>query len=112
MWKLTALVCLMLVALVGTLQQPVRAEEGEAIFTSLKCGLCHKPDKKGAGPSLKEITQAYAEKEDNLVQYLKGEAEPLIDLGKASVMKSPISKTKELSPSDTKALADYMLSFK
>jgi cytochrome c551/c552 len=62
-----------------------------------------------AGPSLAEMAQAYQGKEDLLIGYLKGEAEPLIEWGKGSLMKRAIEKTKALSDVDRKALADFII---
>ncbi len=84
---------------------------GEATFQSLKCHTCHKPDRRSAGPSLPEIGQVYAGHQQRLVQYLKGESEPLIDLGKRQVMERKLEKTKEISDGERKDLADYILSF-
>ena len=84
---------------------------GEATFQSLRCHICHKPDRRSAGPSLLEIAKAYSGKQQQLAQYLKGETEPLIDLGKRQVMERKLEKTKELSDAERKDLADYILSF-
>jgi cytochrome c551/c552 len=88
------------------------ATGGDAVFQSLKCAICHKADRKGAGPSLQDISGAYADKRDNLINYLKGEETPLIDLGKPAVMKGALKKIEALSDEDLQALADYLLSFK
>jgi cytochrome c551/c552 len=84
---------------------------GEATFHSLHCNICHKPDRRSAGPSLPEIAKAYNGQEEQLAKYLEGQAEPLIDLGKQQVMKGQLKKTKEISPGERKGLADYILSF-
>lgn len=84
---------------------------GEATFQSLRCYVCHKPDKRSAGPSLLEIAQAYSEQPQQLALYLKGQSEPLIDLGRQKVMERQLQKTKELSDVERKDLAGYILSF-
>lgn len=91
-----------------------RAEqnEGGALFESLKCGLCHKPEKRTAGTSLKEIAEAYGGDQERMVVYLKGEAPALIDLGKAKIMERQLRKTKDLSPEERQELADYLVNFK
>jgi cytochrome c len=83
---------------------------GEASFQSLSCNTCHKPDRRSAGPSLPEIARAYSGQQQ-LVQYLKGESEPLIDLGKRQVMERKLEKTREISDAKRTDLADYILSF-
>ena len=59
---------------------------GETTLRSLGCHICHKPDRRSAGPALSEIANAYGGQQQGLVQYLKGETESLIDLGKRQVM--------------------------
>ena len=87
----------------------VTAEDGAAIFESQRCGICHKPDIAKTSPSLKEIAQAYHGKKDHLIEYFKGEAKPVIDTGKANMMKGALEKTKALSDADRKALADFIM---
>ena len=86
------------------------AADGQAIFKSQGCMTCHK--KEGTSkinPSLAEISQTYQGKEAQLIQYLKGESDPIVRPQKGSMMKRQIEKTKNLSDADRKALADYML---
>jgi cytochrome c551/c552 len=90
---------------------PAHAGDGEAIFKSQGCVSCHK--KEGTSrinPSLTEISQAYQGKEEQLIQYLKGESEAIVRPAKSNLMKSKIAKTKNLSDADRKALADFLLS--
>jgi cytochrome c551/c552 len=87
------------------------ASGGEATFHSLKCYICHKPDRRSAGPSLPEIAKAYGGQQQQLAQYLQGESAPLIDLGRQKVMERQLEKTKEISAAERKDLADYILSF-
>ena len=87
------------------------AQEGEKLFKSNRCSVCHKPDTASAGrPSLKGISQAYKGKDEQLNKYFKGESEPIITPAKASAMKRYIEKTKALSDADRKLLVDYILS--
>jgi cytochrome c551/c552 len=87
----------------------VAAEEGGAVFESQRCSTCHKPDSSTANPSLKEIAQVYHGKEDQLINYLKGEAKPIVNMGKANMMKRALEKTKALSDADRKALAGFIM---
>lgn len=84
---------------------------GKATFESLKCHICHKPDRKSAGPSLEEIAKAYSGQEQRLTQYLTGESEPLVDPGKGRVMVGQLKKTKKISDTERQDLAAYILSF-
>lgn len=61
---------------------------------------------------LKEIVQAYQQKEDQLIGYLKGDTEPIMESAKASMMKKPLEKAKSLSDTERKALADFIMSHK
>ena len=105
---------LILIVIVGLvfLSIHVWAEDGESIFSSHHCGTCHKLDTGKVNPSLKNIAQGYQGKEDRLISYFKGESEPIIRPEKGEVMKRYVEKTKALSDSDRKALADYLLSHK
>lgn len=85
--------------------------DGAAVFTSLKCGMCHKPDKKTAAISLAEIVQTYSDKA-KLVSFFKGEKKPLIESEKWGMMRAQLEKIKALPDGDKEALADYLLSFK
>jgi cytochrome c551/c552 len=87
------------------------APEGAAQFDSLKCGMCHKPDKKAAAISLSEIAKAYKDR-DTLMKFFKGEARPLIESDKWGMMRGQLHKIKALEDPQKEALADYILSFK
>ena len=85
--------------------------DGAAVFTSLKCGMCHKPDKKAAAISLAEIDQVYTDKE-KLVKFFQGETKPLIESEKWGMMRPQLEKIKALPDPEKDALAEYLLSFK
>jgi cytochrome c len=87
------------------------ADDGEAIFKSQGCMLCHKKQSSSkVNPSLADISQAYQGQAEQLIQYLKGESEAIVKPEKSGMMKRQIEKTKKLSDADLKLLADYMLS--
>jgi len=86
------------------------ADEGETIFKSHGCISCHRKESTSKiNPSLTEIAQAYQGKQEQLIKYLKGESEAIVRPEKSSMMKRQIKKTKALSDSDRKNLADYLL---
>jgi len=87
------------------------ASDGAEIFATLKCGMCHKPDKKTAAISLAEIVQTYSDKA-KLVSFFKGEKKPLIESEKWGMMRAQLEKIKALPDEDREALAGYLLSFK
>jgi cytochrome c551/c552 len=87
-----------------------RADDGETIFKSRGCMSCHKKESTSkVNPSLTEISQAYQGEEEQLIKYLKGESDAIVRPERGNLMKSKIEKTKALSDSDRKALADFIL---
>jgi cytochrome c len=87
-----------------------RAEEGENIFKSQGCIVCHKKESHSkVNPSLTEIATAYQGKQEQLIKFLNGESEAVVKPQKAGLMKRYIERTKALSDADRKALADYIL---
>ena len=87
------------------------AEEGKDVFESLHCATCHKVDTGKVNPSLESIAQAYKGKENQLLSYLKGEAESIVNPGKGDMMKRQIEKTKALKETEIKALFDFIMSY-
>ena len=87
------------------------ADDGEAIFKSQGCMLCHKKQSSSkVNPSLTDISQAYQGKEEQLIKYLEGESEAIVKPEKSGMMKRQIEKTKNLSDADRKAMAGFILS--
>jgi len=107
---ITMTITLVLLGLLCTSNQS-SAGSGEAMFESLKCGACHKPDQKAAAIPLKEIAKAYQD-QANLVTYFKGESPMIIESTKVGMMKGQLKNLAALPDEDKKALADYILSFK
>jgi len=86
-------------------------EQGEEIFKSKGCIFCHKLVRaSGTIPSLPDLAKAYKGKQQQLVRYLNGEADPIVKPERAVTMRRQIEKTKAMSDSDRTALADFMLS--
>ncbi len=86
------------------------AQNGENIFNSKNCLLCHKKDVDAVGPSLMNIAKAYAGKQKELMSYLQSNAAPIIDPKRAAVMNPQLAKIKTLSDKDMKALTTYIIS--
>jgi cytochrome c len=85
--------------------------QGEEIFKSKGCIFCHKQNgPSGTIPSLSELGKAYKGNKEQLIRYLKGEADPIVKPERAVVMKRQIEKTKAMSDSERADLADFMLS--
>jgi cytochrome c551/c552 len=87
------------------------AADGEQVFSNLKCGVCHKPDKRSTGVSVQEIARTYSDR-DKLVTFFKGESKPLIESNKWGMMRGELEHIKTLPDDEKEALAEYMLKFK
>ena len=86
-------------------------ELGAAIFAGKgACVACHKPDLKLVGPSLQDIAKIYKEKNGDMVSFLKGESEAIVDPTQYSLMKPNLELTKTFSDEELKALEAYVYS--
>ncbi len=93
-----------------TEQNPVQL--GQELFEGAgNCFACHQPDKKIIGPSILEIAKIYKEKNGDIVSFLKGQGEPLVDPSQYETMKTNFAITKKMSDEELKALEAYMYSF-
>ena len=86
------------------------AANGQQVFQSKGCAACHNPNVDTVGPSLKKIAQTYKGKKADLIKFLKGEHQPIVDPAKAAIMKPQINTTKALPADQLEALADFILS--
>src|SRR5690242_4956447 len=86
-------------ALALSLSIPTRtpAADGAAVFTSLRCDSCHKPDSKLTGASLKDIVAAYGGDREKLIKFFNGESKAIIETDKPGMMRGQIPKIKALS---------------
>ena len=86
-------------------------DQGEEIFKSNGCIFCHNlKSSSGTIPSLPELAKAYKGKKEQLIKFLKGEAQSIIRPERSATMKRQVEKTKALSDAERAALADFMLS--
>jgi cytochrome c len=84
---------------------------GKTIFEGKgACVACHKPDVKLVGPSLQDIAKIYKDKNGDMVTFLKGEGEPIVDPTQYAVMKVNFAITKTFSEEELKALEAYVYS--
>lgn len=87
------------------------AEKGKEIFEGKgTCATCHKPDIKLVGPSMQDIAKIYKEKNANMVTFLKGEGEPIVDPTQFEVMKANFALTKTFSDEELQSLEQYIYS--
>jgi cytochrome c len=93
-------------------QAAASGKSGEQLFADNGCVACHKVDQKSIGPALKDIAAGYAGKEGDLVKFLKGEGEAIIDPAQFAVMQPNLEITKKMDDAGVKAIADYIMSIK
>lgn len=89
----------------------IQVVKGKRIFTSKGCVVCHQLNKKVIGPSLQDIAKIYADKKGNMVDFLKGKANAIVDTDPAQVaiMKANIKGVlKDMSTDDIHALVSYI----
>lgn len=84
-------------------------ELGKTIFEGKgNCVACHKTDVKLVGPSLQDIAKIYKDKKGNLISFLKGDGEAIIDPAQYEVMKANFVITKAMSDEELKGLEAYI----
>jgi cytochrome c len=84
---------------------------GQEIFDGKgNCYTCHKPEEKAIGPAIREIGKIYKEKKGDMVTFLKGNAEPIVDPAQFPVMKTNFYITKTFSDEELKAVEAYIYS--
>jgi cytochrome c len=84
---------------------------GKQIFEGKgNCIACHQVDQKVIGPSIQEIGKTYKDKKGDIVTFLKGNAEPIVDPSQFAVMKTNFGITKEMSDEELKAIEAYIYS--
>jgi cytochrome c len=94
-----------------TTENPIVTKGKELFEGKGTCVACHKPDVKVIGPSISEIAKIYKEKNADMVKFLKGEGEPIVDPSQYEVMKTNFSITKNMSDEELQALEAYFYSF-
>ena len=121
MRKLFLLSCFFL--LLGCKNQETEAEEisaknqsptelGKELFEGKgNCVACHQVDQKIIGPSIQDIAKIYKAKNGNIVDFLKNDANPLVDPSQYEVMKTNFAITKSMTDEELKGLETYILSF-
>ncbi len=84
---------------------------GKEIFEGKgNCTSCHQPDQKVIGPSIKEIAKIYKDKKGDIVTFLKGNGEPIVDPSQFAVMKTNFPVTQAMSDEELKAIETYIYS--
>jgi cytochrome c len=84
---------------------------GKQIFEGKgNCTACHQADQKVIGPSIQEIAKTYQDKKGDIITFLKGNAEPIVDPTQFDVMKTNFPVTKAMSDEELKAIETYIYS--
>jgi cytochrome c len=87
------------------------AEVGKIIFEGKgNCIACHNVDSKLIGPSLQDIAKIYKEKNGNMISFLKGESEAIVDPSQYEVMAANLALTKTFTDTELQALEAYTYS--
>ena len=95
----------------ATTEAKSTANLGKEIFEGKgTCATCHKPDVKLIGPSIQDIAKIYKEKNANIITFLKGEGEPIVDPTQYEVMKANFALTKTFSDEELQQLEAYVYS--
>lgn len=85
---------------------------GKEIFEGKgTCVACHQPTTKIIGPSIQEIAKIYSEKDGNIIVFLKGEGEPIVDPSQYEIMKANFAITKQMSDEELKSIEAYINSY-
>jgi cytochrome c len=87
-------------------------KDGIRLFTERGCGACHDRTKDqrvlGLGPSMEQVAEAYRGREDELVKFLRGGCDPILDEARFPIMHGEIVRMKDLSDSEMRALQKYI----
>ena len=86
-------------------------ELGKEIFEGRgNCTSCHQIDQKVIGPSIHEIAKIYKDKNADIVTFLKGKGELIVDPDQFTVMKTNFPVTQAMSDEELKAIETYIYS--
>lgn len=85
---------------------------GNRLFSEKTCIKCHDVNKHKVGPSIKKIMHIYRQKNGSIVNFLKGDAKPIVDstASQVAIMQDNINGfIKGLSDEEIKTIATYMM---
>ncbi|MHC5309690.1 c-type cytochrome [Myroides sp. LJL116] len=82
---------------------------GEQIYKGKgNCASCHLANKAAIGPSVKEILEVYDKHNADIVSFLKGESQPIVDPSKFVLMQPNLEITKKMTDNELSAIVSYM----
>jgi cytochrome c len=85
---------------------------GNRLFSEKTCITCHATDTKKVGPSVVDIMHIYKENDADIVAFLKGKSEPIVDTTatQVAIMQANIDGfLKEITDVELDAIATYMM---
>lgn len=85
---------------------------GNRLFSEKTCITCHLVDKEKVGPSVLTIMKVYKNNDADIVAFLKGKSEPIVDTtaSQVAIMQANIDGfLKEITDEELDAIATYML---
>lgn len=82
---------------------------GQKLFISKGCVLCHKKKSSRLGPSLKKIKRYYKSKQERLINYLTRKEKPIINPKRQAMMRAQLAKLTILSKEELQDLSGYMI---
>lgn len=92
-------------------QEQTPEQLGEVLFKGKgTCASCHQLDTKLIGPSFHDIAKMYKEKNGNIISFLKGESDPIVDPAQYALMQPNLVLTKTMTDAELKGLEDYIYS--
>jgi len=88
--------------------------DGKQLFSDNACVSCHQEQTKLIGPALKDIAAKYNETGNDMVKFLKGEGQAIVDTdpGQVAIMQANFAVTKTLSDETLTAISQYIKSVK
>lgn len=93
----------------NSLMEETKEIDGKSIFVKKGCASCHQGSIETVGPSLEKISRVYNKNKEELLKFLKGLKEPIVEPGKFGIMKPQLENLKELSQEELEAIAEYIV---
>ena len=96
----------------GELSKDSQILLGNRLFSEKTCITCHAVDHVIKGPSVKEIMVIYSAKNGDIVAFLKGKAQPIVDTisSQIDIMQKNIDGfLKEITDEELNSIAVYMM---
>ena len=96
----------------GELSKDSQIYLGNRLFSEKTCIKCHDVNQVKKGPSIREIMAVYKEKDGDIVAFLKGKSEPIVDTtpSQVAIMQENIDGfLKDISDEEMNSIATYMM---